>query len=328
MDLHNAGVLGWYTSDEPADHYWRKDSPCKHGFMKGHTEKWTEAIKKASKDFSFASYDTNNDKVLTTNELAIYIVIPQNNPAGFGRPTAGQQVPTPKPLIVQGVEIPWIVEWYAGNPPHFGVAMHELAHLVLGAPDMYFTEHWPYAAKAYSIADQARAQHIDPYEKLKLGWLNWKMAKTSGVYTLKDVETQNDALILYSPGRGPEEYFILENRWRGASYDAGAGSLAGASGIPADGLAIWHIIEDPAAYTGELSKPGGGWGRWAIQMVRANGGTPADDTEALFSKSGTVLSDITQPANLRWRAGPSGVRVKLLSNPGPELKVRVDMACP
>ena len=53
-----------------------------NGFINGHTEKRTEAIKKADKNFDFSKYDINNDKKLTSQELGILIVIPQTNPLG------------------------------------------------------------------------------------------------------------------------------------------------------------------------------------------------------------------------------------------------------
>lgn len=168
----------------------------------------------------------------------------------------------------------------------------------------------------------------DPYQKLKLGWMKWKVADKDGIFTLNDVETQGDALILYNPKRGTDEYFILENRWRGSSYDAGAAVAAGGDGIPSDGLAVWHIVENAYAYKDAgVSLPGGGWGRWVVRMVRANGGNPVDDSNALFSKSGTVLSDVTAPANLNWLGGPSGFRVRLLTEAGPTIKVEVSRAC-
>ena len=106
---------------------------------------------------------------------------------------------------------------------------------------MYFIGSWPYAAGIYSMLDAgAGTTHLDPFEKLKLGWLNWKIAKQSGIYTVKDIETHNEALILYNTQRGTDEYFIIENRWRGISYDAGVPNVG--QGIPQDGLAIWHII--------------------------------------------------------------------------------------
>ena len=113
---------------------------------------------------------------------------------------------------------------------------------------------------------------------------------------------------------------IVENRFRGTSYDAGAGKWGG--GLPADGVALWHIVEDPAAFDGiALPTAGqGDWGRRGIRLVRRNGGAPTDDAQALLDSEGAALSP-------RWVDGrPSGFRVELASAVGPRVRVRVSMS--
>ncbi|TAJ45725.1 hypothetical protein [Methanofollis fontis] len=347
--LVNAGVFGWY--DAPAskqgDHYWdnpdpnsedpAKRSPTYHadkyhdGWLSGHVEKWADAIRRAASDTNFASHDVSGNGKLTSNELGIFLCYPQNKSLGYGRPTAGKQHPTAEPLVVDGVEIPWIVEWYLGSPPNFGVGAHELGHLMLNTPDLYFMGHWPFAAAAYSVSDQALGQHLSAPEKLKLGWLDYTVVTHDGNYTLTDVETTSKALIVMNPKRGGDEYFLLENRWRGTSYDAGGFGIG--PGIPADGLAIWHVIEDPALFNTVTPWPPTGvqneWGRLGIRMIRANGGAPVDDKKALFSIADTVISDFTHPANLRWlHDKPSGIRIKMLNDASPTIHLEIGVSCP
>ena len=78
------------------------------------------------------------------------------------------------------------------------------------------------------------------------------MVTQSGLYLLNDVETHGEGIILYDTARGPEEYFILENRWRGRSYDAGVERLG--QGIPANGLAVWRVIESPVLFNRTLAR--------------------------------------------------------------------------
>jgi hypothetical protein len=131
-------------------------------------------------------------------------------------------------------------------------------------------------------------------------------------------------LVLYDPRRGPGEYFLVENRWRGNSYDAGVPNAG--RGIGDEGLAVWHVLEDPSLF-GMVNPPVGGpgeWGRRGIRLLRANGGIPTDDACALFREKGAVLSDDTQPAHLRWLDGSrSGFRIELLTAPGPEVRVDI-----
>lgn len=340
VDLVNAGVLGWYDApqDKQGDHYWdnlNHQNKYNDGWLSGHVEKWADAVRRAAADFNFKAYDANKDGKVTRDELIILIIIPQKDSFGTALQHAvGKQFPVVEPLKVQGdLEIPEIVEWYSGIPVDWGTAVHELAHQILGTPDMYFTGPWPYAAAVYSNSDAswAGAVHISGPEKLKLGWLNYKVGIPSGNYSLKAVETSNEALILYNPKRGLDEYYLIENRWRGASYDAG--DPHGYAGIPMDGIAIWHVIENPQVFNKVTPFPPTGvlgeWGRLGIRLIRANGGTPWDDTKALFNKKGTTISDLTSPARLLWLDGtPSGFGVKLLSDAGTEVQLEVTITCP
>ncbi|HEX4953812.1 MAG TPA: hypothetical protein VF017_10510 [Thermoanaerobaculia bacterium] len=327
-------VLGWYDADKPADHYWDNadhNGTYGDGWTDGHVEKWAEAIRRADADFDFAAYDLNDNKELEVDELGVLIVIPQDGPFGTVRGTAGRQVP-PEPLVVDGVKVPMIAEWYTGDPANLGAPAHELSHLFIGTPDLYMEGRaWPFAAHTYSIMDSSyTTTHFDPFVKLKAGWLNYTVvtpALASGgccAFRLRDVQTTRDAIILYDPDRGPGEYFVLENRWRGSSYDTGR-SMRG-EGIPMDGLAVWHIIEDPGLLP--LSNPPigaeGEWGRRGIRLVRANGGVPEDDDQALFDDEGMLLGDDTSPASLRWIDGSrTGFEIEVLSAAGPTMEIAV-----
>ena len=333
VTIVKAGLLGWYDADKPGEHYWstnEKTDPADRdgdGWLNGHVEKWAEAIRKADREFDFAERDTNGDKTLQPEELAILIVIPQAGPFGTNRVPAGRQFPKTEPLIVDGVRIPMIAEVYTGLPASFGAPAHELSHLLLGAPDLYMNGPWPFAAGEFCLMDNSYTSgHLNPFLKLKLGWLKPTVVTKSGDYRLKSVEQHGEVLVLFDPARGPGEYFLLENRHRGQSYDAGVGKAG--RGISSDGLAVWHILEDPKLI--ELAKPPiggpGEWGRKGIRLIRSNGGTPGDDAHALFSKRGTTLSDTTEPAHLRWIDGsPTGFHITVMSDPKPELQLRITL---
>jgi len=125
------------------------------------------------------------------------------------------------------------------------------------------------------------------------------------------------------PKHGEKEYFIVENRQRSIKYD---------TQIADSGLAVWHIMEDPAVY-GTLPVPAGvsamdwatiaanDWGRRAIRMIRPVYGPPFDDRKALWDGADPttgydLLSSDPNPAHvqLRWSNGtPSGFAIKSIS---------------
>lgn len=334
LTLENAGVLGWYDSDKPADHYWNHPAnPCAEGFINGHIEKWAEAIRKANNTFNFAQFDTNHDGVLSPDELTILIVIPQNGAFGTQNPVSGRQHPHWQPLVVDGVRIDTMVEAYIGNPPSLGLVAHELAHILLGAGDMYFDIVYPCAAGPYSLMDQSPANppHLDPFHKLRLGWLQPTIVMSDGVQNLTDVETTRRALILYNPTRTEKEYFIVENRWPGNSYD---------QLLPHAGLAVWHIIEDPGTFEHLPAPPGvdpqgwskvAGWARFAIRMIRPVYGPPIDwrlwdGANAVVGYDLLSVDPNPQHVTLRWADGtPSGFALRNISPAGPVMSVQVDV---
>lgn len=367
--IERAGVLGWYIRDKSAEHYWNENETTDKdgdGWLRGHAEKLAEAIRKADSigNFNFAAYDTNGDKELSVDELSILVVIPQNSAFGSRQDMVGREAPSKQPLTVDGVRISRVVEMYAGSPANLGIAAHELSHLMMDTPDIYQEDNqgnplwWPFASRTFSIMDATYSTtHFDPVIKLKSGWLNYTVALGNGEYRLRDVETSAEVLIVFSPNRvadlrrGPAEYFIIENRFRGVgfsapSYDAGRGGVG--EGLPNDGIAIWHVIEDPKLL--ELSKPpvADNWGRRGIRLVRADGGVPgqscrqvggipicmylpADDSKALLSNPGDFISGAaarrngqSSPARLRWIDGSSaGFRVELISAPAGYVRVGI-----
>ncbi|HPG42080.1 MAG TPA: M6 family metalloprotease domain-containing protein, partial [bacterium] len=339
--IKDVGIKGWYDADKPPDHYWAAEDPTDangDGWISGHVEKWAEAIRKANPDFHFADYDTDGDGNLSPQELGILIVIPQNSPFGTNRIAVGRQYPTEQPLVVDNVTITWIAEAYIGSPLNLGVCVHELSHLLLNLPDMYFTFFQPYAAGGYSMMDQGYADnHIDPFNKIRLGWIQPANVLHSGYIPINAVENSHVAYILHDPAHGNSEYYIIENR-----QPSGVGGYD--SQIRDSGLAVWHIMEDPAVY-GNLPAPAGvdaanwasinpaDWGRRAIRMIRPVYGPPFNDYQALWDGADPVtgynlVSSDANPAHaqLQWADGsPSGFGVLAISASGENMTALIEV---
>jgi hypothetical protein len=149
------------------------------------------------------------------------------------------------------------------------------------------------------------------------------IVRQNGRYSVYPAETGGGAYILMDPKRGEKEYYIVENRRRSLKYD---------TQIADSGLAVWHVIEDSAAY-GALTPPSGvsvsdwatvssgDWGRRAVRMLRPVYGPPFDNAKALWDGADPLTGyDLvsTDPnaahAQLRWCDGtPSGFAIKSIS---------------
>ena len=336
-----AGVLGWFPASKPPEYWWGSldtNDSNDDGWVNPHVEKWAEAIRLADPQFNYSVFDKNPfDGNLRPDELGIMFVIPQNLADGYVRYAVGREYPESEPLVVDGVTMGEISEWYTGNPPKPPLAAHELTHLLLGHKDMYFTFRNPdgtpapnfYRAGDYSLMDVSRkTTHIDPFAKLKFGWLRPQLVVRSGRYSLPSIETEQFVWILMNPAHSIDEYFIVENRWPGSSYDTAMSDVGG-------GLAIWHIMEDPVVFGSVPAPPGltpeqwslvstADWGRRAIRLLRPVIVPPFSDAMALRDgadpvTSFDVLSNDPNPqhSSLKWADGtPSGFAIKNISPAG------------
>lgn len=331
--VDEVATFGWFDADKPADHYWNHPADANDGFASGHVEKWTEAIRKADLSFNFAAYDDNRDGVLQPSELGVLIVIPQNGPFGTNRTPYARELPTAQPLVVDGVRIPTIAEVYAGSPVNFPVVAHELSHLFLGLPDMYWTGFTHTAAGDYSLMDRSYDQtHIDPLAKLKLGWLRPRVMLRSGTFPLANIEDSARAWVLVDPRRGTDEYFLVENRLRAARYESQMNDDGG--------LAVWHVMENDATWQAMAAPPNvdatlwaasAGFGRRGILMVRPIMTPPFNDANALWdgAQAGTnynLLSVDSDPTHnrLTWASGAaSGFALQRISGAGATMSATI-----
>jgi M6 family metalloprotease-like protein len=316
--IESAGVLGWYDSDYAPSEYWPG------GDVPGR-DSGAEAIRKAAAEFDFAQYDTNNDGDVHQDELAILFVLPGDGDGDGLIRTVGEDYSGregARGITVDGKRIRSIAEVSLGAPPGPGITAHELSHLILGLGDMYFDDYFnPYASNAYSLMDQdGQAPHIDAPNKLKLGWLHPRPILSSGRHSLRDVARNNEAWALYHPAR-PNEYFIIENRWGGTSYD---------TVLPDKGLAIWHVVDDEPTW--RIAPPGvpqsnwdksGGWARLGIRLIRPSIAEPIDDTKSLWSSGDP---EAAQDLALKWADGtPSGFVLRGISAAGATMSAQIQV---
>jgi len=203
-------------------------------------------------------------------------------------------------------------------------------------PDMYYNFFFPYAAGVYSLMDATYGDnHIDPFHKIRLGWIQPAIVWENQCIPIDAVETSHVAFILHDPKHGVGEYFIIENRYPNLEYD---------SNLPDKGLAVWHIMEDPDIYKNLIAPSGvnpgdwatigaNDWGRRVIRMIRPVSGPPFDNSKALWDGSDPatgydLLSEDADPnhATLKWADGtPSGFAITNISVADPNMQACIEV---
>ena len=228
-----------------------------------------KAIAAADAYVDFASFDANEDRIITTNELAVAFVIAGYDASG-GKSgqnylwahawTIGEiisehhvnlTVPKPDNTEVNAyIAIPEYLESNQQEP--ISVLAHELGHY-LGLPDLYDTSYSTSAAwHLYEVRDCSVMADgcwgIDPeggyipysmdvWSRYALGWIEPQTADQNGDYTVAAQSyTEDEAYsALFLPTQREGEYYLLENR-RFTKWDAGMAADYGSGGI-----IVWHI---------------------------------------------------------------------------------------
>lgn len=205
----------------------------------------------AKTGYDFAQWDSNRDGSITQDELSL-MLIGNNSPDGSSRNGAN------RPIGGEGLS--WAVPGQnvtlrgqiASLDHHasFLTIAHELSHS-LGTTDVY----GPTCASSgltlmtctiFNRDDDRITYHLDPWHKMRLGWLEPRIFTlgTGGVATISASQTNsaNTPILLYDPGKGTKEYFLVEFRSNrvstGFDHDL---NLGGSKDTAKFGMALWHV---------------------------------------------------------------------------------------
>ena len=120
--------------------------------------------------------------------------------------------------------------------------IHENAHVALGMKDLYGFDVGGLDIGAATCEpdgvppDDGNLFAPNAWHKLHWGWITPTVVTQDGFYDVRRADTTGDALILYDPDRGTDDYFIAENRTRTPNtYDQRASGR---------GLVIWRVADD------------------------------------------------------------------------------------
>jgi M6 family metalloprotease-like protein len=339
FQFSNAGHFTWITAwddpltpeDESTWAYWESapDPTYRSGIARAHA---LTSLDKAG--FDFAPLDTNTDGTIELGkELSCQVAF--SRPEG-SRGAANRGIP---PLNLDGKDFTGSITGVSEESPWITLFAHELGHETLGLPDYYGIK--PKNIGQFSLmgysgtsgwAGPYGPQHLDPYSKLKKGWLTPTVVTSDGFYDIPDSETNPVTFILHDPTHGTDEYFMVENRWKGTSYDDSSSLIPAttpplpsahtAYGIPDQGILIWHV-DETRAWNGSST---GGYPK--VNLTR-RGGT---DSSACFdgNEAGNYdFYDGSSPENAHWNGGnESKVGVWAISGAGPNMRAWLDVPGP
>ena len=250
--LKNPSVNGYFIENSQGRFFWTRPSqgvigkvflPTLVGRDPNDNTRPAHAIRSVMADgFDFDFYDTNNDKKVTKDELAIMII--ENYPSGAMRKTQPECLKTSNSSVEVCTEVLLL-----GDDPSISLLCHELSHF-LGTNDLYGRWSLDNFNSGCTLMGSNRGGiasfHLDPWHKMQLGWIEPKivLAQSAGQHQLKSANQTNlnPALILFDPRKGLNEYFILE--YRSPNHRVNDYNYNYDRDVCGEGLAIWHVVQN------------------------------------------------------------------------------------
>jgi len=246
------GIAGWNETNHGVDMYYDNDGMCVDGYDDGGAMLLGEAVLKSDAIIDFASFDTDGDGELTTQELAILVVIPRADGDGSSiQSLYGSTCGDNTWMELDGVQLPKrVAKWNTSLDDsvekfQYTTGAHELLHLIGGLDDMHLSDDLAAGVSTYANEMSLMANsrdttgHLDPFHKLAFGWVTPVIVKETGQITIPTVAKSNRVYILpryNNPWQ--EEFYILENRKK----DMGHPYFD--EDINDSGIGVWHIVSD------------------------------------------------------------------------------------
>ena len=269
-------------------------------------------LQAADRFVDFGSFDRNGNGSLERFELLLNTL--EANPLAPGKGLGiARGVAS---LTLDGVS--FTPQMVATNGTHTALItiIHENGHAALGMLDLY---RFGIGKMDFAGAGGADGEFHGPsaWQKLHWGWIEPTVVVRDGFYDIPLTSYSGAAFILYDPDRGPEDYFVVENRRRlPGTYDAN---------VADDGLAIYRIDErqyhspDNNLRPIELLRPSG----VQIPVTTTYGGSPQDAWDP------TDAATPERTMELPWRDGtPSNVAVRAIRRIGVGFRAYLDVRGP
>lgn len=300
---------------------------------------------------NFASYDTNNNGVLTSDELSVIVIV-----AGYERSYSASFTPnvwghawclfgtTPPPTLdgvgvggcyasgLDGLNYAQFGEYHGTHAATMGIIVHEIGHLTFALPDLYDYDNSSRGIDYYGVmgfgswgrstTDSFSGEtpvHPSAFSKVRKGWVNANagIGLRSVISAGHNAANSNNTVYRLNTSNA-NQYFLVENRNEDYGYDRG---LNRASGSANDicGVAIWHIDDSQTNNDNDAN-------RW-VDLEEADNfqGFPAH-TDMFYSGNETDFNDNTAPSSRLNNNATTGITVSQISACG--LNMTVNFGAP
>lgn len=248
----------------------------------------------------YAGFDDDRNGRLTQDELLVARQDVDGDPPGRAGCATSRRV---DPVTLDGTDLGGsgrnLKVVNAGTDTNLITLAHEAGHAAFDMPDLYF-----WGVGTLDVAgptcgiDDDELFRVNAWQKLHIGWTTPTVITEDGYYDVRrPPRSSGGALIVYNPGKGTDDYFVVENRARlEGTYDQTASDT---------GLVIWRIDDD------EFVPAGGGTG--PIALMRPDK-TPTGNGYGGSSTDAWDPGDRRTPQRtmaMPWRDGtPSQVAVR------------------
>jgi M6 family metalloprotease-like protein len=257
----------------------------------------------------FASFDRNGNGSLERFELLLNTLEANPAPVGTGSGIARGVAS----LTLDGVGFGSQTVATDGTHTALGTIIHENGHAALDTLDLY-----RFGIGSMDFAATGGAPSA--WQKLHWGWIEPTVVVRDGFYDIPLAYYGGPAFLLYDPDRGPEDYFLVENRRRIAgTYD---------SNVADDGLAIYRVDERQFGKADNNLRP--------LELLKPDGvQIPAATQDFTYFGSQQDAWDPADPATpqrtmaLPWRDGtPANVAVRAIRRVGASFRAYLDVRGP
>ena len=341
----SAGVVDWYTAANTHDYYGTNVS----GDDQYPATLVREAVVAADAAVDFSEYDLDGDCYVdvvaivhqgtgeeaggSTTDIWSHswnLNSASSNGDGSGAYTTNDSAGCGNIVVNDYIIQPEILY---GNMQTMGVFAHEYGH-ALGLPDLYDTDgssegigYWGLMAAGswnYVTRDGDSPAHLSAWSKYKLGWITPTKVTSTLISEPIAEAASNDDVYQFLDGSpsGGGQYFLVENRNQ-SGFDAG---------LPASGLAIWHIDESKANNKEECTTATGcSSTHYKVALEQADGNFDLEknsnrgDSGDLYV-GGAAWNATTTPNSLLYDGTDNQLAVSSISSAGSSMTATLDIS--